>query len=131
MTNTTSSQIAENQLSEYIKTILEVLNSAVSTDQLSPVQLTAILIQIVDLETESQLEAKLAQLSEKYPILKDISFNQNVKAKSRLDNQVQLVISNLIKAGKAVQANEMNLELAKLSNSPEQVQEILNKYSKI
>jgi hypothetical protein len=125
-----SLQTSEDQLSGYLKTILEVLHSAVAHDLLTPVQLTAVLIQLVDLKTKPELETKIAQLCEKYPVLSDISFNESAKSKSDLDNQTQLLISSLIRSGKAELANKMNSELSQVSKSPVQVQEIITKYSK-
>jgi hypothetical protein len=97
MTDFSSTLTEETKFSDYVQTVLHVLNSAISQNLITPVQFTAVLLQLAELQNTQDLNAKVEELSEKYPALKEILYMELAKTKADLDNQTQLLVSSLIK----------------------------------
>ncbi len=89
---------------EYAQKIFAAVKDALDRNELGYAQTLAIFTQLSTMDSKEGLQAKIIELSEKYPALKQIEFKEEVATEEALDELVQKYVSHLIKEGQTKEA---------------------------
>jgi hypothetical protein len=104
-----SQLINENkEFSQYARHILLAIKEALTKSDLTEIQTLAIFIQLSKARSKSELKEIIILLTKKYPVLKEIEFYEKEESQLDFDNTLQIIISSLIKDGKAKEADELS-----------------------
>lgn len=106
---------AGEDFERYARNILKSVQEGLERSNIDPVESLSIMIELSDVMSIEELEMRVAQLKEKYPVLDEAQFKEQVHEEESLDEITQKYISQLIKSGKVKEAEEF----AKAADSKE------------
>lgn len=116
----------EKEFSSYAKDILFTIKEALQKSDLNEIQTLAIFIQLSKARTKAELKETIQRLSNKYPVLNEVEIHEKESTQIDYENALQLIVSSLIKEGKAKEADQL---LKKSKESPESLSLLLKDYS--
>lgn len=116
----------KKEFSLYSKNILVAIKDALQKSELNEIQTLAIFIQLTKARTKQELKDTVLRLSKKYPALNEVEIYERESVQLDYENTLQLIVSSLIKQGKAKEADQL---LKKSKEEPESLSLLLQDYS--
>lgn len=107
---------ADQSFADYVDYIFKSVLESMVRNELTEIQSLAVFIQLSSATNKNELVKIIDSLTEKYPALKEVGFKEKMATKERFDDAIQTIISNLIKNGKAKEADAFSIK-ARESNA--------------
>lgn len=96
---------AGEDFARYAQNILKSVQEGLERSNIDPIESLAIMIELSDVASIEELEMRVAELKDKYPVLDEAQFREQVHTEESLDEIVQKYVSHLIKTGKVKEAD--------------------------
>ena len=120
--------VIQNPYANYADKVLAALEIALDRKEMDDTDVVAALIQFGDFDDLDALKAKVEELSQTYPSLKEVLFLEKQETSESFDDIVQKYITYLIQNGRASEVNSVSAEIKTL---PKTIAALTEKYPEL